>query len=129
MGRIEGFIKTSVPRATIPTVEAIEVARGGVSIERVSAGLTKGRLGQERALVNTLLEAGHDPVEIAGGGALRLVRGDEAQRPILPVTEVQERRPQREPASRNATLRAPGFRAPATQTPRNMGRSEPAWSA
>ncbi|HRA68380.1 MAG TPA: DEAD/DEAH box helicase, partial [Caldilinea sp.] len=102
VGRIEGFIKTSVPRATIPTVEAIEARREAELIERVSAGLTKGRLGQERALVNTLLEAGHDPVEIAAA-ALRLVRGDEAQRPILPVTEVQERRPQRD--QRHATPR------------------------
>ncbi|MBE2237390.1 MAG: DEAD/DEAH box helicase [Caldilineaceae bacterium] len=101
MGRIEGFIKTSIVRASIPTVEAIEARRETELIERVSAGLTRGRLGQERALVNTLLEAGHDPIEIAAA-ALRLVRGDEAQRPILPVTEVQERRPQRD---RRATPR------------------------
>jgi ATP-dependent RNA helicase DeaD len=95
VARIEGFIKTAIRRATIPTVEEIHARRETELLARVSAGLLQGRLGQERALVSTLVEAGHDPLEIAAA-ALRLVRGDEAQRPILPVNEVQERRPQRE---------------------------------
>ncbi len=93
LGRIEGFIKTSIGRAVLPTVEEIHARREAELLERVSSGLLRGRLGQERALVETLVDAGHDPVEIAAA-ALRLVRGDETQRPILPVNEVQERRPQ-----------------------------------
>ena len=93
LGRIEGFIKTSIARATLPTVDEIHARREAELLERVSSGLLGGRLGQERALVETLVEAGHDPVEVAAA-ALRLVRGDEAQRPILPVNEVQDRRPQ-----------------------------------
>lgn len=95
IGRIEGFIKTAIRRATLPTVEEIHARREAALLERVGAGLLQGRLGQERALVSTLVEAGHDPIEIAAA-ALRLVRGDEIQRPILPVTEVQERRAPRE---------------------------------
>ena len=93
LGRIEGFIKTSIARATLPTVDEIHARREAELLERVNSGLLRGRLGQERALVETLVDAGHDPVEIAAA-ALRLVRGDEAQRPILPVNEVQDRRPQ-----------------------------------
>jgi ATP-dependent RNA helicase DeaD len=95
VGRIEGFIKTAIRRASIPTVEEIHARREADLLERVSAGLLQGRLGQERALASTLVDAGYDPIEIAAA-ALRLVRGEEAQRPILTVTEVQERRPQRE---------------------------------
>jgi ATP-dependent RNA helicase DeaD len=95
LGRIEGFVKTRIPGAMLPTVEAIETHRQWHLVNRVSESLQHGRLGQERALVATLAEAGHDPLEIAAA-VLRLLRGDEVQRPILPVTEVVERRPQRD---------------------------------
>ncbi len=93
LGRIEGFIKTSIARAALPTTEEIYARRDANLLERVAAGLTHGRLGQERALATTLVDAGYDLVEIAAA-ALRLARGGESQRPILPVNEVQERRPQ-----------------------------------
>jgi len=93
IARIEGFTKSAIRRMPLPTVEEIQARREAALLERVSGGLLQGRLGQERALVGTLVEAGYDPIEIAAA-ALRLVRGDEVQRPILPVTEVQERRPQ-----------------------------------
>ncbi|MCB0039006.1 MAG: DEAD/DEAH box helicase [Caldilinea sp.] len=93
LGRIEGFIKTSIARAALPTTEEIYARRDANLLERVGAGLIHGRLGQERALATTLVDAGYDPVEIAAA-ALRLARGGESQRPILPVNEVQERRPQ-----------------------------------
>ena len=93
LGRIEGFIKTSIARAALPTTEEIYARRDANLLERVGAGLIHGRLGQERALATTLVDAGYDPVEIAAA-ALRLARGGEIQRPILPVNEVQERRPQ-----------------------------------
>jgi ATP-dependent RNA helicase DeaD len=113
IARIEGFIKTSIRRASVPTVEEIHARREGDLLERVSSGLLQGRLGQERAMVSTLMEAGHDPMEIAAA-ALRLVRGDENQRQILPVNEVQERRPER-----NQRHNAPRFeRQPFERQPR-----------
>jgi len=117
VARIEGFIKTAIRRAAIPTVEEIQARREAELLERVSAGLLQGRLGQERALVGVLVAAGHDPLEVAAA-ALRLVRGNEAQRPILPVNEVQERRPQREqrqssrPFERQSAARAAFDRQP-----------------
>ncbi len=110
LGRIEGFIKTAVLRAPVPTEEQILARRELALLEQVSEGLRHGRLGQERGLVSTLVEAGHDPIEIAAA-ALRLARGEEHQRPILPVTEVQDRRPSRD-------ARRPAERGPASRPDR-----------
>jgi len=95
LGRIEGFVRAHIPSALLPSAEAIEAHREGQLVSRVGASLQQGRLGKERALVTTLTDAGYDPLEIAAA-ALRLLRGDESQRPILPVTEVVERRPRSE---------------------------------
>lgn len=101
IARIEGFIKTSIRRMALPTVEEIQARRQALLLEDVSVILRKGGLGEERALVGALIEAGHDPVEIAAA-ALRLVRGDDEQRPILPVNEVQERRQEHRPRRESA---------------------------
>jgi len=79
----------------LPTVAEIEAHREAQLLERVTTWLNRGRLGQERALLTNLVEAGHDPMEIAAA-ALRLVRVDKGQRPILPLTEVQEQRYRRD---------------------------------
>ncbi len=117
IARIEGFIKTSIRRASIPTVEEIHARRERDLLERMSSGLLQGRLGQDRALVSTLMEAGHDPMEIAAA-ALRLVRGDENQRQILPVNEVQERRSERSQRHNASRLeRQPFERQPRQRRP------------
>jgi len=95
LGRIEGFAKQRIPHATLPTVAEIEAHREAQLLERVTTWLNRGRLGQERALLTNLVEAGHDPMEIAAA-ALRLVRVDKGQRPILPLTEVQDQRYRRD---------------------------------
>jgi ATP-dependent RNA helicase DeaD len=117
VARIEGFIKAAIRRVAIPTTEEIQARREAELLERVGAGLLQGRLGQERALVNTLVEAGHDPIEVAAA-ALRLVRRDEIQRPILPINEVQERRPQREQRRSSRPFdRQPSDRQPSAHQP------------
>ena len=95
LGRIEGFVKQRIPGALLPTVEAIETHRQWQLVNRVSESLEHGRLGQERALVATLAGAGHDPLEIAAA-VLRLLRAEEVQRPILPISEVVEHRERRD---------------------------------
>ena len=95
LGRIEGFVKQRIPGALLPTVEAIETHRQWHLVNRVSESLEHGRLGQERALVATLAGAGHDPLEIAAA-VLRLLRAEEVQRPILPISEVVEHRERRD---------------------------------
>ena len=90
LGRIEGFTKQRVASAKLPTVEEIEVHREQQLLEQVTTWLDQGHAGSERRLLATLVDAGHDPLEIAAA-ALRHVRAVKGQRPILPVTEVQER--------------------------------------
>ncbi len=114
LGRIEGFIKTSIVRAALPTSEEIHARRNANLLERVADVLSHGRVGQERALAATLVDAGYDPVEIAAA-ALRLARGGESQRPILPVTEIQERRPQQ---ARDRRGGRPSERQPRQRRPR-----------
>ncbi len=93
LGRIEGFTRQRVPRSVLPTVEQIEQHREQQLLDKVSVWLKRGRLGSERQLATTLVEGGYDPLEIAAA-ALRHVRTVEGQRPILPLTEVAERRAQ-----------------------------------
>ena len=92
LGRIEGFTKQRISSGTLPTVAEIERHREEQLLEQVTVWLKRGRTGSERRLAATLVEAGYDPLEIAAA-ALRHVRSVEGQRTILPITEVQERRP------------------------------------
>ena len=92
LGRIEGFTKQRIASGVLPTVEQIEQRREEQLLEQVTVWLKRGRTGGERRLAATLVDAGYDPLEIAAA-ALRHVRTVEGQRPILPLTEVQERRP------------------------------------
>ena len=64
--------------------------------------LRRGRIGNERRLVATLVEGGYDPMEIAAA-ALRHVRGIEGQRPILPITSIAEPQQRRDGRERRST--------------------------
>jgi ATP-dependent RNA helicase DeaD len=67
-------------------------------------------------MVTELAEAGHDPLLIAAI-ALKMARSEEKQRPIAPVSEVQEGRPQKDKRenkrgrTRNGHSGANGFHA------------------
>jgi ATP-dependent RNA helicase DeaD len=55
----------------------------------VRVWLGRARYKRERELVDRLVEEGHDPLEIAAA-ALKLARGEEKKRPIVPVAPVQD---------------------------------------
>ncbi len=62
--------------------------------------LRRGRCQRERDVVAELTEQGHDVIEIAAA-ALKLVRSEEKQRPIAPITELRKDRPrQAKPAGK-----------------------------
>ena len=144
LGRIEGFTRQRVPRSVLPTVEQIEQHREQQLLDKVSVWLKRGRLGSERQLATTLVEGGYDPLEIAAA-ALRHVRTVEGQRPILPLTEVAERRMQhsgnksrfgersrvdrntgdRYAGERNTNERPAGERNARPHRPQGAGRAEP----
>ena len=89
--RIEAFTRQKFIRATLPSVEDIMKRRSAQLTEQVTLWLKRGRINRERAIVDELVAQGHDPLDIAAA-ALKLARGDEKQRTIAPVAEVEEMR-------------------------------------
>lgn len=92
--KVEIFTKQSVVRTSLPTIEEIHAQREAALLEKMAVWLRRGRYTRERELVNNLVEAGHDPVEVAAA-ALKLARAEEKQRPIQHVSEVKEVRESR----------------------------------
>ena len=86
--RIEKFAGQSISRATLPTVEEIQRHREESLMEQIEVWLRRGRCKREREMVATLVEAGHDPLEIAAI-TLKMARAEEAQRPIARIGEVK----------------------------------------
>lgn len=89
MRKIETFTKQPVVRTVLPTIEEIQARREGELLEKMTMWLRRGRYTRERELVAALVEAGHDPLEIAAA-ALKVGRAEEKQRPIPQVGEVKE---------------------------------------
>ena len=90
--RIEAFARQKFFRVPLPTVEDIMKRRSAQLTEQVAVFLKRGRINRERAMVNELVAQGHDPLDVAAA-ALKLARGDEKQRTIAPVVEVEEEAP------------------------------------
>ena len=87
--QVEAFLRQKIARSVIPTDENIINRREENLIEQVTVWLNRGRYRREREMVDKLMEAGHDPSEIAAA-ALKMARAAEKQRPITPVTIVEE---------------------------------------
>ncbi len=92
--RIESFVKQSIEQCKLPTVEEILGHREAQLLEQVDVWLRRGRAKRERELVETLMEDGHDPMEIAAV-ALKMARAEEKQRPIAPMSDVRDTRHKR----------------------------------
>ncbi|MBI1299517.1 DEAD/DEAH box helicase [bacterium] len=89
--RIEGFSKQSVTKGALPTVEEIERHREVQLLGRLTRQLDRGHYLREQQMIEELVAAGHDALEIAAA-ALKLARGEEAQVPIAHISEVHEGR-------------------------------------
>ncbi|MFC1979728.1 DEAD/DEAH box helicase [Chloroflexota bacterium] len=92
--RIEGFTKQEITRKQIPTTEEIEERREAQLLEQMMVWLQRGRCQKELQMVNRLVEMGHDQLQVAAI-SLKIARGEEKLRPIAPVSEVHEGRPQK----------------------------------
>jgi ATP-dependent RNA helicase DeaD len=118
--RIEAFTRQKFLRATLPSLEDIMKRRSARLAEQVTVWLKCGRINRERAIVDELVALGHDPLDVAAA-ALKLARGDEKQRTIAPVAEVEEvaerrgKRFQREP--RRGSYRADNGTSPSSRHP------------
>lgn len=87
--RIEKFIRQEIPRATIPTAEEIQEVRDERLLTQVDTWLKRGRCTREQKIVQTLVDQGQDPLEIAAV-AMKLARAEEKQRPIASISEVTD---------------------------------------
>lgn len=87
--RIEGYTKQQIKQSVLPSIKEIKAKREEVLMEQFMIWLRRGRCRQERAIIETLMEEGHDPVELAAI-ALKMARAEEKQRPIADVSEVEE---------------------------------------
>ena len=102
--RLEGFTKQTITRTTLPSEKDILAQREGRLIDQMEIWLERSRYQREREMVAKLVEAGHDPLEIAAA-ALKLARAEEKQRPIAHVSEVQEQQPRKGRREIRTTLR------------------------
>ena len=88
--KIEAYTKQKILRSKLPSVEDIQGHREAKLVNDLMVWLHRGRCRRELEMIGELAEAGHDPIEIAAA-ALKLARGEEKQRPIAPIKEVNER--------------------------------------
>ncbi len=89
LSRIEAFTRQKLKRYELPTVEDIQKQRDEAFLEQMTVWMRRGRCNREREMVATLIEDGHDPLQIAAI-ALKLARGEEKKRPIPHIAEVRE---------------------------------------
>lgn len=103
--QVESFTRQTIKRTELPTEDDILVHREERLMNLVKVWLQRGRCHHERELVESLVAAGHDPVEIAAV-SLKMARGEEKQRSIAPISIVADyksERPSRERSGRGQT--------------------------
>jgi len=92
--KIEGYTKQKLTLAQLPSEEEIQSRRDNLLGEQLLVWLRRGRCHRERQMVNDLTEQGFDLAEIAAV-AIKLVRAEEKQRPIAPITALCDDAPKR----------------------------------
>jgi ATP-dependent RNA helicase DeaD len=107
---VEALTKQPIQKMEIPSASDIVKYREGQVIETMKIWLGRGRFKRELEMVQELIEAGHDPLNIAAA-ALKIARADEKQRPIAEITEVKDERAKKD-FSRGERRELPGRRAP-----------------
>src|SRR5262245_24715899 len=88
---VEALTKQPITKMELPTVEEIQRHRESQVIETMKVWLGRGRYKRELEMVNELVQAGHDPLNVAAA-ALKIARTDEKQRPIAEITDVKSDR-------------------------------------
>jgi ATP-dependent RNA helicase DeaD len=93
---VEALTKQTVTKMELPTPGDIVRHRETQIVENLKVWLGRGRYKRELEMVQELIEAGHEPLNIAAA-AIKIARADEKQRPIAEVSEVKDvRKPERE---------------------------------
>ncbi len=76
LSKIERYAKIKVPKAELPTEDEIKSKRDERMREKLLVHLQRARFSSEKALIATLTEEGHDPLDIAAA-ALKLARAQQ----------------------------------------------------
>ena len=97
--QIEHLTRKKIQRATLPTEDEIRARREDIVMNQLKMWLRRGRCLHEKAVVESMIAEGMNPVDIAAA-ALKMARAEEKQRPIAPVTEVPEYKAEPRPARR-----------------------------
>jgi ATP-dependent RNA helicase DeaD len=92
---VEALTKQPIKKMELPTTAEIHRHRESEVVEKVKIWLGRGRFKRELELVQELIDAGHDPLNVAAA-ALKIARADEKQRPIAEIAEVKDERRKRE---------------------------------
>lgn len=92
---VEALTKQPVTQMTLPTVGDIHRHRENQVVETMKVWLGRGRFKRELEMVQELITAGHDPLNIAAA-AIKIARADEKQRPIAEIGEVRDERKRKE---------------------------------
>src|SRR5688572_3513199 len=97
MREVEALTKQVVTKMELPTTAEIIRHRETQTVENLRIWLGRERYKRELEMVQTLVEEGHDPLNVAAA-ALKIARADEKQRPIDEVAEVKDdrKRPERD---------------------------------
>ena len=88
MREVEALTKQTVTKMELPTISEIHRHREKEVVENLKIWLGRGRYKRELEMVQELIEAGHDPLNIAAA-AIKIARADEKQRPIAEVADVK----------------------------------------
>jgi ATP-dependent RNA helicase DeaD len=88
---VEALTKQPIKKMELPTAGDIVKHRESQVVENLKIWLGRGRYKRELEMVQELIEAGHDPLNIAAA-AIKIARADEKQRLIAEVGEVKDDR-------------------------------------
>jgi ATP-dependent RNA helicase DeaD len=87
---VEALTKQPIKKMELPTVGDIHRHREAEVVEKLKIWLGRGRFKRELEMVQELIDAGHDPLNVAAA-AVKIARADEKQRPIAEIEEVKAR--------------------------------------
>jgi len=85
---VEALTKQTITKMELPTVGEIHRHRETQTVDNLKIWLGRGRYKRELEMVQELITAGHDPLNIAAA-AIKIARADEKQRPIAEISDVK----------------------------------------
>ncbi len=117
---VEALTKQTVTKMELPTPADIIRHRETQTVDNLKIWLGRGRFKRELEMVQELITAGHDPLNIAAA-AIKIARADEKQRPIAEVADVKADLPRK--SERDFGRAGKGIRREPASGKREYGKS------